>query len=639
MGGFQNTLGLYFEIAADPSKGQKAVEDFASSVEKSLGAAKGSFGLITSDIEEKFKLSQGSIARTGVAAQAAAKDLAYLAAGAGALTAAALGLAKQWADTGTEIFEANEKTGFAIQKLSGLHATAKLLGESTQTLDLTLVRLGRNIEAGLRSPAGEAGKTLQSLFKNTEELRTLGLKPTEDQVALVTKKIFELNSTSQQNIVLTGLAGRGYNEVRSTLKELGTGGYDPLIEKAKQLGLFYTPEEAAKARAFVAEMKAMRLEMAALGMTIGREAVPFFEQFFIRLENGKLFLRQFGLELAKLAAIAAAPLTFGTSLLTIPTIINKEIEKSAKEMDQAITDGLVRFAKLAEFAGVGAGKLGTHTKAVKENTEALRLQREHMQAEIASATAAESSYKQLYLALNPIPSALEHYITVEEQLQKVTDGATRSMLHQMNVALQQREADKELLSGQVAVDDAIRKALPSWDAYSYALGATTAAQMSLSDAQRAALPLVFDQSNALAGMLASSRAAIDQMLSQELPARQRIEIEIDRQRELARQELAEYQVLAAEKKITMAELQAAEAQYSAVSISLDRQRALAKRQATIVEVQATVAAGAALLSTLGYYRVAAGVLAVWKPRKRFELLLTSIFGLACSIPWLLRPTR
>ena len=69
------TLGLYFEIAADPSKAIRAVSDFQNSIEKSLSMARGSVGLIAQDIEKKWGLATGSLLRTGVAAQAAVTHL------------------------------------------------------------------------------------------------------------------------------------------------------------------------------------------------------------------------------------------------------------------------------------------------------------------------------------------------------------------------------------------------------------------------------------------------------------------------------------------------------------------------------------------------------------------------------------
>jgi hypothetical protein len=204
--------------------------------------------------------------------------LAYLAAGAAGLAAGAVLLADKWATAGTQIFEAAEKTGLSARNLSGLRATTQVLGESFDGLTLTVARMGKNIEAGLRNPCADAGKTLQRLFKSSDELQRLGLKPLDERIAEVSKKIFSLNSTSQQNLALTALAGRGYNEVRSTLQELAKEGYDPLIERAKRLGQYFDAESAARAREFKIQLAEMKTEMSGLALVVGQSLVPALSQ-------------------------------------------------------------------------------------------------------------------------------------------------------------------------------------------------------------------------------------------------------------------------------------------------------------------------------------------------------------------------
>jgi len=428
------TLGLYFEIAADPSKGIKAVEDFTASVENRLGAARGSFGLIAGDIERKWGLAEGSIARTGVAAQAAAKDLAYLAAGAGALAAGALALANNWAQAGTEIFEAAEKTGISAEKLSGLRATAKVLDENFGALTITLGRMGRNIESGLRNPAGDAGKVLQSLYKNTTELRELGLKPLDDRIAAVNQRIFALNNVAQQNLALTALSGRGYNEVRSTLQELALRGYDPLIERAKQLGQYFDEQSAARARQFRIELQTMKAEVSGLGLAIGRDLVPALSQW-VMLTDVKL-QQSLGKNLKQaLRDTFAGAVDLQLQILTLGGgfgLVSDKIDAltlglaGGKEETQAMTDRLVSLNAMVQANIKGTGELGeVHKKKAADEA-----------SEVGTIAAL---FSRLQAELETTDSSYKRYLTTLTDINKLEDEHSRLVLADINEQILRRD--------------------------------------------------------------------------------------------------------------------------------------------------------------------------------------------------------
>jgi len=380
MGGFGNTIGLYFEIAADPSNAKKALDDFQSSTARTLGLSEANFTKLTTGIEKNFGLATGSLARTGMAAQAAVKDLAYLGAGAAALLVGAVALADKWASVGTAIFEAAEKTGIGADKLSGLRATTQVLGESFDGLTLTLSRMGKNIEAGLRDPSGEAGKNLHSLFKSTEDLRELGLKPLDERIALVNQRIFALNSVSQQNLALTALAGRGYNEVRSTLQELGREGYDPLIERAKRLGQFFDAEAAARARQFKIELASLKAEASGLALVVGQQLVPTLSEL-AQLLSVKLQTSVWRNARQGMRDLAAGAFDISAQILTAggafglfePQITRATLAiAGGRQETQRMTSGLIVMHQMVQAAAKGTGELGdAATKTQKSQTEVL----------------------------------------------------------------------------------------------------------------------------------------------------------------------------------------------------------------------------------------------------------------------------
>ena len=428
------TLGLYFEIAADPSKAIRAVSDFQNSIEKSLGMARGSVSLIAQDIEMKWGLASGSLLRTGVAAQAAVKDLAYLTAGAGALAAGALVLADRWATAGTEIFEAAEKTGMSASNLSGLRTSAKLLGEDFNSLALTVSRMGKNITLGLMDPGSGAGKVLKGLFQNSKELTDLGLKPMDERVALVTKRIFELNDVGQRNVALTALASRGWMGSISSLQDLAANGYDPLVERAKKLGQYFDEETARKAREFKIQMAEMKAEFESLGLAIGQNVVPALSQLFSLLEtkldkamNQGLWstttqhVRDFASGIfnvqARILTLNGAYGLFSDKISTA----SRWIAGGADET-QHMTDRLTSLNSMAAAAAKGTGDLGdAFKKTGKEAKEAT--------SEIPDII---RLYNKLNIELTSENAAYRTYLNTLVEINKIHDIHSRQVLGELN---------------------------------------------------------------------------------------------------------------------------------------------------------------------------------------------------------------
>ena len=578
------TLGLYFEIAADPSKAIRAVSDFQNSIEKSLGMARGSVGLIAQDIEKRWGLASGSLLRTGVAAQAAVKDLAYLTAGAGALAAGALVLADRWATAGTEIFEASEKTGMSAANLSGLRTSAKLLGEDFGTLTITMARMGRNIEAGLRNPSSEAGKTLGQLYKSTDELQKLGLMPLDQRLADVNKRIFALGSVSQQNIILQAEAGRGYMSVRSVLQDLGMNGYDPLIERAKKLGQYFDEESSRKARQFKIEMASLKAEMEGLALSVGQKVVPAFSQLIILSE---IKLQQgLGKNLVQATRDAAAGMFWlGEAInLTVAATYKNNAQMDAlkdrmnrlthsiaggsKEI-QEMTNQFVDLLAMAAAVAKGQGDLrDAFKKTGKEADEA----GQKMVAAIRSYTDLSRSLQvQLDAGSN---AALKRYLETNNKILELSGKLDVTYLRQLNRTLFQKESTEELAKAETSLNAELSKHLPI---YHFNLEVVT----KLTAAERLRLPLIIDETNRLGQMLQASKSVVNELMLGELPARQRINLQIQRRLDLATREIEIKRKDYAETKKDLAGLEAAERQYNEVKKSLSEERRLLMQQETL----------------------------------------------------------
>jgi hypothetical protein len=422
------TLKLLFEIAADPSKAESALERFSSGMTKHLGVSSEATAKLGHDVSE------------------AAKDLGVLGGAAAGLAAGALVLANRWAEAGTAVYEASEKTGISAEKLSGLRTTARLLDEDFSAVTVTLARMGRNIEAGLRVPSGEAGKALQALFKSSDELNKLGMMPLEQRIAEVSKRIFALNSTSQQNLELQALTGRGYMQVRSTLQELAKGGYDPLIEKAKALGEFFDEDAARRARAFRIEWQQLKVTMDGLALSLGQQLVPAMMQL-VMLTEVKL-QQSLGQTLLQAARdVAAGLLRITTGLATLGAselFFSERMEKltlavaGGKDETQAMTDSLIQLQRMVSAASKPTEELAQAeqhaAKATKEHADAV---------------------KELGAVIPPVIEEM-HRLEVE-RARKETEAMAKLMLPEA-------KAPKLALPGGLPAGFPADQALEKWDA-------------------------------------------------------------------------------------------------------------------------------------------------------------------------------
>jgi hypothetical protein len=228
-------------------------------------------------------------------------------------------------------------------------------------------------------------------------------------------------------------------------------------------------------------------------------------------------------------------------------------------------------------------------------------------------SALSSIYRELRGTLDPVTQAEERLVQILQRIATATGPSYNAALLE-KMALEQRDSVvvKAFIADQEKIDQTITKHIPNLHALAIAQTLGGNAQLKLNDAQRAALPLEISETNNLARILQGSRAATDQFSLGELPARKRIEVQIQRQIDMATREIQQYRQLALQHKITTAEMEGDEQQYTQVveSLSLQRQQALA--QETLAQAGATIAAGVALVQQLGFRKAAAVVEAVWE---------------------------
>lgn len=223
-----STLGLLFEISADPSKAINATESFRDKASSALKEFENNiFSTMQNSLGITKEFAIGMAITTGAVV---------------ALGVAAFELADHAAALGAKIFEVHEKTGMASEDLSGLMVLSKQTGESFDTLSIALGRAGVNLEKAIINPGAQSSKILADVMGGAQNLANLGLKPADERVQELLKHIFELNDVGERNLALQTLLGRGWQSNMETLKLLAEQGYGPAIEQARKFGLLFDDE-------------------------------------------------------------------------------------------------------------------------------------------------------------------------------------------------------------------------------------------------------------------------------------------------------------------------------------------------------------------------------------------------------------
>ncbi len=124
----------------------------------------------------------------------------------------------------------------------------------------------------------------------------------------------------------------------------------------------------------------------------------------------------------------------------------------------------------------------------------------------------------------------------------------------------------------------------SVNALHFAMPALTGDISKLTGGMKALPPPVFEVSYALQRMRDTAHSNVVEMLTNELPARQRIEVSYQRQIDAATREINKLREEAAQHKITRGEMEADEAAYTQIMVDLAKAREKAKQQEARAEL-------------------------------------------------------
>lgn len=248
---------------------------------------------------------------------ASVRNIGFALAGIGTSTLSAFGAAsKVFADMGSEIFDASIRTGIAAEQLSALKFAAEQSGASLEELEVAARRMSRAI-TDAAAGSKTAAAALAQLGLTAKDLE--GLSP-DKQFLLIAKRLNALKNPTLKSALAMDIFGKSGTRLLPMLTDL-----DAQLQRAKDLGLIVTTEDAAAADKFgdiLGDLwKQAKMVTFHVGAAVGKALQPFLEGA-ARIGAKVIAWVQANRGLAvTIAAVAAAVAAAGVGFIVLGSVI------------------------------------------------------------------------------------------------------------------------------------------------------------------------------------------------------------------------------------------------------------------------------------------------------------------------------
>lgn len=224
------------------------------------------------------------------------------------------------ADMGSEMVDAADRTGIAVDSLSGLKFAAEQTGATLEDVEKATRKMSQNLVEAADGADGAADK-FDKLGLSVDALKKLS---PDKQFEAVIDALAKVENPTQRAAAALDIFGKGGAALLPLVAE-GAGGIAKLTARARELGLIMSEEDARAAEAFGDQLEVLSAQKKKLTFQIGSAVIPALHAFLKATEGPiaatiKWLKENRGL-IAGSAAVAAAILGVGTALIGLSGVI------------------------------------------------------------------------------------------------------------------------------------------------------------------------------------------------------------------------------------------------------------------------------------------------------------------------------
>jgi len=272
---------------------------------------------IKNNLKRGLAQAEGTLKSWG-ASLATAGSVAVAAAGAG--LGVFTGMAKGFADAGSEVYDLSKRTGVSAESLSAMKYAAEQSGSSLGTVAKSMGVVNK-LTASLASGNKGAAKTMQQLGIDSKAF--IAATP-EQRFGMIADALNGIQDQGVKAGMAMKVLGKGGAELMPML-EGGSAAIKEATDKARELGLVISDEGANKADALGDSWDTLGATFSSLSLKIGEAVAGPLTQLIdivvpLVAEAGKFIAANQGLVvgimagIAAVGAIGAAMVAFGVTL-------------------------------------------------------------------------------------------------------------------------------------------------------------------------------------------------------------------------------------------------------------------------------------------------------------------------------------
>ena len=183
----------------------------------------------------------------------------------GAMVAAAV----RFADAGSAIDDAAQRTGTSAEAFSGLAYAAKMAGSDAETLEKSLIKLNQNV-----ADAASGNKTAQATFAklglSIADLQ--GLSP-DEQMKLIADRLAAIPDHATRTAMAMDIFGKSGAQLLPMLAQ-GSAGIEAMQAEAEALGLVMSSEDAAAAATLGDALDKLTMTVGKVVQAVGAALAP-----------------------------------------------------------------------------------------------------------------------------------------------------------------------------------------------------------------------------------------------------------------------------------------------------------------------------------------------------------------------------